>query len=227
MVSAGFAGPSKMRSGFMNVSKAGFARTYVSGELTTRYRNELMKYDKMRQVILDSFKIHLDRFKHRQFDDLENEFNPSEAVRLGQLLVGDSLSTFSSTDIALFENSKTLFTAYKSANPVFSDYKSFMFLLVDGMNSAITLSNENEQLLRANTDLETYKDILTNVEKLKTYIFDTYTHTLGTLMSFATEFTVQTGMVIHPEYLIYLEMYGAPEFGVFDSEKLNRIIRDM
>ena len=164
-----------------------------------------MKYDKMRNVVLSAFNTYMTQFKTGQFDLLNEGFDAEEADRLGQLLVGNNLSTFSAQDTFKFLKSKTMFSAYSNDAENFTTYKSFMHTLIDGLNAVTTLQKQNEQLRTANDDLAVYRDTLMDIVKLKEYI-DSYYLSFSVGL-FNTEQTMTTQFVIKEEYQIYINMY--------------------
>jgi hypothetical protein len=144
---------------------------------------------------------------------------------MGQLLVGDDLSSFSTRDKNMFLKSGSLFSAYKDTTPNFPDYKTFMHTIIDGLNSATRLQHQNEQLRYANTGLAEYHGILTNIAKLKEYIDAHYTNFSITL--FEAEQTIDVPFIIKPEYIVYFERHGIPGDEGFDSEKLSLILIEL
>lgn len=214
----------KSYSGLVHVNKGGFY-TQQGQQKCNKHVDELMKYDKMRHIILSAFDTHLRQFKMGQFDLLNQGFDREEALRLGQLLSGNDLSTFSAKNTFKFLKSKTLFSAYPNTTPNFPAYKSFIYTLIDGLNAATTLQNENETLKNQNKDLAEYRDILTNLTKLKDYI-DTHYMNFSVGL-FTNEQTVTTTFDIKPEYSIYISTYGIPGPGGFDTEKLSLILYNL
>lgn len=229
----------KSYSGFVTSNKGGFASSssskggfssLTSGDIVAQktikqHVNELMKYDKMRHVILSAFDTYMTQFKTGQFDILDKGFDAQEAVRLGQLLAGNKLSTFSAQETNKFLKSKTLFSAYPDTTQNFPTYKSFMHTLIDGLNAATTLQKQNEQLQSANNDLAVYRDTLMDIVKLKEYIDKHYLNFSVGL--FATQEAMQTAFVVKEEYQIYINLYGLPGSDGFDSEKLAGILYDI
>ena len=210
----------KSYSGLVHVNKGGFY-TQQGQQKCNKHVDELMKYDNMRHIILSAFDTHLRQFKMGQFDLLNQGFDREEALRLGQLLTGNNLSTFSAKNTFKFLKSKTLFSAYPNTTPNFPAYKSFIYTLIDGLNAATTLQNENENLKNQNNDLAEYRDILTDITKLKEYIDKHYLNFSVGL--FTTEQKMTTQFVIKEEYQIYINRYGVPTSEGFDSERLAAI----
>jgi len=213
----------KSYSGMIHLNKGGFFS--IKEQKCNKHVDELMKYDKMRHIILSTFDTYMRQFKMGQFDLLNEGFDREEALRLGQLLTGNNLSTFSAKNKFKFLKSKSLFSAYPNTSPNFPAYKSFIHTLIDGLNAATTLQTENNQLRNDNKDLAEYRDILTNITKLKEYI-DTYYLNFSVGL-FETEQTVVTSFDIKPEYRIYINTYGIPGSEGFNSEKLSAILYDL
>jgi len=207
----------------IHLNKGGFFS--IKEQKCNKHVDELMKYDKMRHIILSTFDTYMRQFKMGQFDLLNEGFDREEALRLGQLLTGNNLSTFSAKNKFKFLKSKSLFSAYPNTSPNFPAYKSFIHTLIDGLNAATTLQTENNQLRNDNKDLAEYRDILTNITKLKEYI-DTYYLNFSVGL-FETEQTVVTSFDIKPEYRIYINTYGIPGSEGFNSEKLSAILYDL
>ena len=238
-----FANSSRSISGFSKVNKGGFYTRPVainqvaggsisqgsSATLTTVVSNErineLMRYDKMRNNIIEAFSVYMIQFKNGEFDDLSESFSEEEALRLGQILASDSLSTFSARDRQLFINSGNRFSAYNHPVLNFPTYKTFMHTIIDGLNSAVQLQQQNDQLRDINAGLAEYYDILTNIEKLKQYI-DTNYHNFEIAL-FSASRTVNTSFILKPEIKLYFERYGIPSTGNFESEKMNVILREI
>ena len=119
----------KSYSGLVHVNKGGFY-TQQGQQKCNKHVDELMKYDKMRHIILSAFDTHLRQFKMGQFDLLNQGFDREEALRLGQLLTGNDLSTFSAKNTFKFLKSKTLFSyGIDSALPCFISSKFNPFSL--------------------------------------------------------------------------------------------------
>lgn len=78
------------------------------------------------------------------------------------------------------------------------------------------LQNENEEL-------KSYRDILENRELLIQYLDELQ----ETSVFFSTETTLDTQIEIKEWYKIYLERFGPPGDGVFDTEKLANIIQEL
>jgi len=213
----------KFKSGFNDKSKGSFYYTSSMELQCNLYRNELMKYDKLKYLIIDTFKTYMTYFKLGHFDTLEQQFINNEALRLGQVLVDNTLTTFSNFDIHTFQTYGTLFSKTKT-NTIFTDYTTFIHLLIDGLNSAISLNKTNTSYITINNQLQQYKDTLTDATKLQQYIEDNYNNFNSSLIS--VDMTT-TAPIIKLEYDIYIRRYGIPCNGIFDSELLNRIIYEI
>tara|TARA_Y100000816_G_scaffold281295_1_gene255666 strand:+ start:2348 stop:3115 length:768 start_codon:yes stop_codon:yes gene_type:complete len=203
-----------------------FKTIYVTdNNLLNKYREELMKYDKLRQIIVSALQIHLNNWKEGNYSELESGFTFDESIRLGRILNENTLVTFSTEDIEAFINSDTMFTAYQITQPGFTTYKSFMHLVVDGINSAITLNTTNTALLASINSLRDYQDILENPTRLNEYIEENYA-TASFPAIIETEGTQTSALRLPEEIEIYFKIYGVPT-GDFDNEKLSDIYNNI
>lgn len=190
------------------------------------YRNTLMNYDKLYNAIISTFKTYIIEFNTKQQNsDLFTIFTIEEQIRLGQLLISNNFNpTFNFTDaeITSFIHSENILSAYETTNIIFDDYRNFIYLLIDTLNTDINIISLNKTLINTNVSLENYKNILTDVDKLKEYIEQNYKNLTMSLIN--VDLNLNTQLAIKPEYLIYIQLYGIPENGIFESNKLYTII---
>jgi len=201
----------------------------VANQQKMIYIYELMRYDKLYQIIMLTFKSYIDYFNKKDYSTLENLFTNTEALRIGQLLVGDTfdIANFTDAEINAFIQSGTIFSAYQTTDYVFQEYKSFIYLLIDTLNVDIGLSNLNTNLLETNAILEKDSNILKNIELLQIYIDEHYNNFNANSTLISVDHTVSESLGVKREYFEYIKMYGIPEDGLFESEKLNQIIYDI
>jgi hypothetical protein len=190
------------------------------------YRTELMKYDRLKHTIMDNFKLYMTYFKQGNFSILDDTFNETEANYLGQTLLNNTFKQFTNQEINLFTKNGTLYSnTINYTDSLVPDYNSFMYLLIDGLKSAILLNKKNIDCASSMEQLIEYKNILTNTELLKKYIEDNYNSFNSALIN--VDMDIKTTLSIKPEYITYIQTYGMPENGIFDSELLNAIIYDI
>jgi len=210
----------------------GTGTTVYPTSTLTLYRTELLKYDKLRELVVGSLKLNAEYMRDGGYDQLDSSFTEEEVLRMGQLLAGTSLETFSALDVSMFVGSGGALTAYPPStdltnptDPGFSTYKSFMFAILDGIQASILVHNENERIKALNADLATYRDILLDLPRLKQYIEDNYENFDADTI--AVEQTVSTSFVMKLEYKLYFERHGVPSNGVMEQEKLSAIILEL
>ena len=106
---------------------------------------------------------------------------------------------------------------------LFPDYENFRMTITRGLEGIKKAMNLYKTLESTNIKLEMTQaraDILDNMDKLKEYI-----NSLGGAVSIFNDVTVTSvAAQLKPEIAIYLKLYGYPEGGVFDMERLANAI---
>jgi hypothetical protein len=188
---------------------------------------ELMKYDKLKNMTMETFKTYIAYFNNEDYINLQDKFDITQALRFGQQLLDNNftLSNFTLEDVSEFLRSGGIYSQYQTTGNVFNDYLSFIHSLIDSLNSAVNLSKENKLLNEEVVTLTEYKNILSDVELLKKYIEEHYNYFSATL--FHVDKQLDTKLKIKAEYMRYIELYGVPDHGIFESEKLSKIIEEL
>jgi hypothetical protein len=106
---------------------------------------------------------------------------------------------------------------------VFPDYENFRITITRGLEGIKKAMNLYKTLEGTKITLEMVQaraDILDNMDKLKEFI-----NNLGGAVSIFNDVTVTSvAAQLKPEIAIYLKLYGYPEGGVFEMEKLANAI---
>lgn len=229
------------RSGFPKLNKGGiFGGTGLTvvqnviqqtvigtgtGEVSREYVIELMKYDRLKHLVIDDLEQHVTRLKEGDLTALQDNFDLDEKIEIATKLFDGTLTTFSEYDIQRFINSGTLFNAYQSSQPGFTDFTSFMAIVMDGLTAAITVFDQNLGYANQVNDLAPYRGILEDAEQLKQYIRENYDNFTSNLIT--VEFQVST-LQIKPEFIEYMNRYGIPPQGQhFDTELLVKLRLEM
>ena len=184
-------------------------------------RNELMKYDKLRELAIQTFATYTGYVEDASFSQLRASLTTNEISRLSSLLTSNTLESFTEQEITNFTNSDTSFSAYTLTEPGFKSYKKFLSSVLTNLQLIIRLENENSQLTTQNNELLTFRNILQDTTLLRAYIKDNYNDSNIVLME--TQRQVTTSFTLKPEFKLYFERHGVPATGVFDIEKLNAI----
>ena len=103
------------------------------------------------------------------------------------------------------------------------NYRNFSFEFINALKQNISQYYKCKNIEAENANLRTYKEILEDPTKLTEYLDQIQ----KTSYIFQASSTLQTPMQIKLWYLVYLERYGPPGDGIFDSQKLADIIQEL
>lgn len=181
------------------------------------YKRQIVQYDKMKHLVLDSLTLYTTYFKEGDFSKLKDEFDETEQNEIGQKLVSDTLFVITQQEL----------DSYTNTNQLFDQYRSFIFQMIDGLNAAILLDNKNQGLTVHNETLEEFSNILNDPELLNDYIDKHYNNFNVKSALLSETISLTTGLELKPQYAKYVELYGFPDGGVYDSEKLQTIIKSL
>jgi hypothetical protein len=178
------------------------------------FKRKVVQFDKLERLVLNSLETYLALFKDGDFSTLSEQFNEDEQNAIGSMLTSDTLFVITEREIL----------EYQDTNQLFDAYKSFIFKIIDGLNSSILLNKQNNNVSALNTSLVQFRDILQTPDLLNIYIRENY----QSLRTFLMDFKVTAPkLTIKVEYAEYIKIYGVPESGVFDAEKLANIRKDL
>lgn len=178
-------------------------------------KSNLLQFEKLKQDTLNDLFYYLDSVLNGNFSVLENNSTSDVFDTIGRLLV----------DEHHFTSSKSEIIEYQVTNATFDQYKSLVHKIINSLNATKILHETNENFEERIDLLNEYKDILTNRESLKEYIEENYTNFQINFMN--VDYEVHELLNLPPEYVTYLNLYGVPENGSFDSERLNNIRRSL
>ena len=181
------------------------------------FKRKIIQFDKLKQMVLNSLETYLTLFKNGNFTTLEEQFTEIEQNDIGKKIISDSLYVITEQELE----------DYMDTNQLFKQYRSFIFKIIDGLNSAILLDNKNRGLTVQNQTLQGFSDILSDPTLLQDYIDRTYGDGNINSALLSETLTLTTGLELKPEYKEYVELYGFPESGVYDAEKLQEIIQSL
>lgn len=183
----------------------------ISDEEQYNLKLELLKFEKLKDDALNNLLTYLDNVFAGNYSVLENDSTSEVFNTIGELLVDEHHFKFSKSDII----------EYTISENVFFQYKSFIHKIINSLNSTNLLYTSNENLKESIDSLNEYKNILTDRERLKEYIEKNYTNFQVNFIN--VDYKISQGLKLPPEYIVYLDLYGIPQNGYFDSEKLNNI----
>ncbi len=138
-----------------------------------------------------------------------------------------NLLTFSTNinndDNFYYDQESVLDSDFEYDENLVTNYRSLSNTLVDTLKQGVSEYVKIKNLEQENIELLSYRDILQNREKLLEYINEIQ----STSYLFSAEATYMNNLEIKLWYQVYLERYGAPGDGVFESEKLSEIIDEL
>ena len=178
-------------------------------------REQMMKLDRMNTLILDTLAESYTKYGEGDFADLTSEATQKILSDAALMLVNNDLFEFTNEEIHEYELSEDVFT----------DYRSFILSTINGVNAAALLHKSNTGLGKQNAMLQESHEILHNRKKLAEYVEKHYGGFNSLL--FEVEFSVTNTLSIKREYEIYIRRYGVPHMGLFDAEKLARIMLEL
>ena len=177
------------------------------------FQRELLKLDKLEGTALGQLSQYISFFRDGQFTSLAG--TQANMERISQLIESSGYFTFSSEEI----------TGYTKDDTLFAEYKIFAHSMIDGLNAAILINRQNQSLSTANSQLEQFKTILTNRELLEDFIEVNYNNFNAGLVE--VDHTISQSLQLDEHYKVYINRYGIPPNGVFDSNLLSMIYQEL
>lgn len=151
-------------------------------------------------------------------NNADPEFHHRIFGELGNILENDSLFSWStaSTNSYYFKQKKIIDPS------VFESYKSHLHDVIDILYKYSEISKENNEL---NNIIAMYENIINNPDNMIHY----YNARYRTLMLSELDQDVNIDLMpsILPQYERYINEYGIPDNGIFESENLSQIINIM
>lgn len=178
----------------------------------------LHEFDRFRDFydcILKVLKEYLCYFQDASYNDLTDGFTTEFYNSLATLVIDKFSDELNIEECLKYEN------VYDST--LFDTYKENTFKVINGLNRAIELYKENQAKARQILSLQEKEKILETPELLVEYLTKKKTG----MRSLAVNTTLNLTVTLKPHYALYFERHGAPPEGVFDSEKLAVIIKEL
>ena len=110
---------------------------------------------------------------------------------------------------------------------LFNQYRNIGFLILDNLNKIIQTNEINDVLTNENNKLNENIKSFNDLEKLKEHIIRLTKLKFSSLSSLSCTSTVSAKINLKPQYQIYIDRYGFPENGLFDSEKMHTILNEL
>jgi hypothetical protein len=174
------------------------------------YARDLYRYQILYEKVLYEMRTYLTLFTNGSFQELRNVFTESN---YRALLATNRTSTYYNKDVTNLKN-------FKYSPTLFQTYKTDIYSILTGFSLAV---KQNETLENATNELTKCKELLSSKDKLIEYIRSELSDTLM-MDTFRISQTYNAQAVLKPWYMKYLEMYGAPYDGVFNTEKMATVV---
>ena len=170
---------------------------------------DLMKFEKLFTLVYEKLTNFLNLFATGDYASLDALFTMDTFIEYGQILVNDYI--FNET----YYDRKD----YTYNSSLFAHYKTRTHRILEGLVQATNIYKETLECLT----LKEENKILYDKYLLKDFIDKYY----GAFILFDLDAEITEIPIIKYEYWIYLNIYGQPVDGIFDSEKLANIIKNM
>jgi uncharacterized protein YlaN (UPF0358 family) len=177
--------------------------------------HEFDRFKDFYDCILKVLKEYLCYFQDASYNDLTEGFTTEFYNSLANLLIEKFSDELNIEECLKYEN------VYDST--LFDTYKENTFKVINGLNRAIQLYKENQTQENKISLLEEKEKILEDPTLLNNYVNEFNSIRGG----FVVEYTASLLPKLKPQYEVYFQRHGPPIEGVFDSEKLAAIIKEL
>jgi len=176
-----------------------------------KYQLTLYKYQYLYDTVITQLNTYIRYFSVGNYTELTKNFNTKT---YNTLLLSAKTKSFDTSDINNLVN-----FVY---NPTkFELMRESTYRVIDGLEKTIGLVNQNITYQKDITELTEYKNILDDPQLLIEYIDS---QRLNTMPLFQATETFQVKYLLKPWFEAYLQTYGPPPNGVFESDKLAEIV---
>ena len=179
---------------------------------------DMQRFEKLYNLFVNSLNTYLEYFRDASLNTLESAFTDQVYNSLGSILIDEN--RFANTNLLNFELYLKL---YQKDAPLFSNYKLSFHKVLDGLHRAIQLHLTNVNQKSRILTLEEKEKILNDADLLNEYIRSMN----DTFFLFDVKKSVETVPGLKPQYLEYFKRHGPPIDGIFESEKLAVIIKEL
>lgn len=173
--------------------------------------SEIKKYQALSQLVLNQLTPYLKLYKFGQFDSLNSTLSEDIAREMGSNIQSQSNYTTSST------------SKYTYKKETFNQIRSSFHDVLDGLDRGIIQNNVNTTLQNRVSHCDS---ILNNAKNLINYFNNKYRQS-GGIIDLNINLTLTVSPIIKPEYVRYIQRYGLPINGIFESEKLSIILLEI
>ena len=180
-------------------------------DIVFKYQVSLYKYQYLYDTVITQLNTYIRYFSIGNYDQLLKTFTPKTYNTLLMSAKSKNFDTNDINDLVNFVYNPTKFELMREST----------YRVIDGLEKTITLVNQNITYKKDITELTKYKNILDDPQLLIEYI---ESQRLNTMPLFQATETFQVQYLLKPWFEAYLQTYGPPPNGVFESDKLAEIV---
>jgi len=171
---------------------------------------DIYRYQLLWDKVIYSLQRYTNLYTGGAYSDLKKNFTPEE---FRKLLLANSNDFY-------YNNQVDELIDFSYNSTTFSNYKSNIYSIITGLNTAV------DQYDRLNYTINQFNEqeaVLTDKDKLIEYIKTQFSDKITTEAFYISQ-TYNTDVYLKPWFNLYLEIYGAPPSGVFDTEKMAKVV---
>tara|TARA_Y100000389_G_scaffold5404_1_gene5181 strand:+ start:13184 stop:13951 length:768 start_codon:yes stop_codon:yes gene_type:complete len=178
---------------------------------------EFNRFKELYDIVLTSLNSYLNYFRDASFNDLTTLFTEEVYTSLASLIVSKFGTELNYSNILSYD------IVYDSG--LFTHYKENSYKILDGLKRSLNLYIENQNQKAKILTCEEKEKILKDPKLLQEYIDTHFKNTMTLFQDISYNLTVLPRF--KPQYEVYFERHGPPQEGVFDTEKLAVIIKEL
>lgn len=197
----------------------------IYGDIIDDYNKLKYLYDNILSTDISNL---TQKYINAQFEEFNTELRTTENLVNVVLdisknnFIPDNFSDITKTQIFDTLSTDPIRSEYYDENLI-SKYKQNTYNTINTLQQAGTELIKIANLEAENAELKTYKEILEDSQLLSDYLKEMQ----ETTALFSTEAILDSNIELKEWYKIYLERFGPPGDGIFDSEKLANIIQEL
>lgn len=195
-------------------SRSLHGQTSTVGGASTEIVQDMYRLQILYNQIMITLETSLTQYSQGNFSTLKELLPENTFLKLGQIITDDA--TFYNDDV-------TNLVDFVHDELMFTRFRNISYKILDGLKQSISEYDAKVTIETENTELQQYRDILQDKDKLLEYLNTVQTETF----LFSAEASFETAIVLKPWYREYLERYGPPGDGVFQTELLADIVNEL
>jgi hypothetical protein len=171
---------------------------------------DVYRYQILFDGVIERIRQYTNLYTSGKYLELKKKFTPAVYRKLLDTSNPDNYYNTTVDDLIDFSYNKTTFDGYKSN----------MYSIMTGLNKAVA---QFDDLVSITNEYNQQEEVLNNKEKLIDYIRTQFSDKISTDAFYISQ-TYGTDVILKPWFSLYLQLYGAPPFGVFDTEKMANVV---